>query len=138
MQAIILPFTVLRRLDYALLPTKHSVLEKEAELVDAGLDSREARHGQLCRASGYSFYNTSKFTYDSLLHDDANLARNLRQYILGFSDNVGKIFTAFEFDHTINQLDKAGLLYLLMERFNEKSKVDLRPDALTLFSVLAF
>jgi type I restriction enzyme M protein len=131
MQAIILPFTVLRRLDYALLPTKHSVLEKEAELVDAGLDSREARHGQLCRASGYSFYNTSKFTYDSLLHDDANLARNLRQYILGFSDNVGKIFTAFEFDHTINQLDKAGLLYHLMERFNEKSKVDLRPDALT-------
>jgi len=127
-QKIILPFTVLRRLDYALEKTKSKVLETERTLKEKGLDNR---HGQLCRAAGYAFYNTSKFTYESLLHDDANLALNLRQYVMGFSPNVREIFAAFNFDDSIRDLDRVNLLYLLMERFNEKSKVDLRPSALS-------
>jgi len=122
-QKIILPFTVLR-LDYALEKTKDKVLETEHTLKEKGLENR---HGQLCRAAGYAFYNTSKFTYESLLHDDANLALNLRQYVMGFSPNVREIFDAFNFDDTIRDLGRVNLLYLLMERFNEKSKVDLRP-----------
>jgi type I restriction enzyme M protein len=127
-QKIILPFTVLRRLDYALEATKGKVLETERTLKEKGLENR---HGQLCRASGYAFYNTSKFTYESLLHDDANLALNLRQYIMGFSANVREIFAAFNFDDAIRDLNKANLLFLLMERFNERSKVDLRPAAMS-------
>ena len=93
-QKIILPFTVLRRLDYALEATKAKVLETEHTLKEKGLENR---HGQLCRAAGYAFYNTSKFDYESLLHDDANLALNLRQYVAGFSPNVREIFAAFNF-----------------------------------------
>jgi len=127
-QKIILPFTVLRRLDYALEKTKDKVLETERTLRDKGLENR---HGQLCRAAGYAFYNTSKFTYESLLHDDTNLALNLRQYVMGFSPNVREIFAAFNFDDTIRDLGRVNLLYLLMERFNEKSKVDLRPTSMS-------
>ena len=128
LQNIILPFTVLRRLDYALEATKDKVLVTEQTLKEKGLENR---HGQLCRASGYAFYNTSKFNYESLLHDDANLALNLRQYVMGFSPNVREIFDAFNFDDVIRDLEKANLLYLLMERFNEKSKVDMRPASMS-------
>ena len=100
-QKIILPFTVLRRLDYALEATKAKVLETEHTLKEKGLENR---HGQLCRAAGYAFYNTSKFNYESLLHDDANLALNLRQYVMGFSPNVREIFAAFHFDDAIRDL----------------------------------
>jgi type I restriction enzyme M protein len=127
-QKIILPFTVLRRLDYALEATKSKVLETEHTLKEKGLENR---HGQLCRAAGYAFYNTSKFTYESLLHDDANLPLNLRQYVMGFSPNVREIFAAFNFDDTIRDLNRVNMLYLLMERFNEKSKVDLRPTSMS-------
>ena len=127
-QKIILPFTVLRRLDYALEATKAKVLETEYKLKEKGLENR---HGQLCRASGYAFYNTSKFNYESLLHDDTNLGRNLKQYINGFSTNVREIFAAFNFNDAIRDLEKTNLLYLLMERFNEKSKVDLRPASMS-------
>ena len=127
-QKIILPFTVLRRLDYALEKTKAKVLETEHKLKEKGLENR---HGQLCRAAGYAFYNISKFNYESLLHDDANVALNLRQYVAGFSPNVREIFAAFNFDDTIRDLNRVNLLYLLMERFNEKSKVDLRPESLS-------
>jgi type I restriction enzyme M protein len=127
-QKIILPFTVLRRLDYALEATKERVLETEQKLKEKGLENR---HNQLCRASGFAFYNTSKFTYDALLRDDANLERNLKQYVHGFSPNIREIFAAFNFDDAIRDLKKVNLLYLLMDRFNEKSKVDLRPESLT-------
>jgi len=127
-QKIILPFTVLRRLDYALEATKTKVLETEHSLKAKGLENR---HGQLCRAAGYAFYNTSKFSYESLLHDDTSLALNLRQYVMGFSPNVREIFAAFNFDDAIRDLEKVNLLYLLMERFNEKSKVDLRPSVMS-------
>ena len=90
-QKIILPFTVLRRLDYALEKTKDKVLETEHTLKEKGLENR---HGQLCKAAGYAFYNTSKFTYESLLHDDANPALNPRQYVMGFSPTVRSLIAA--------------------------------------------
>lgn len=127
-QKIILPFTVLRRLDYALEGTKAKVLETEQTFKEMGLANR---HGQLCRASGYAFYNISKFNYESLLHDDANLDLNLRQYVMGFSPNVQEIFSAFNFDDAIRDLDRVNLLYKLMDRFNERSKVDLRPSVMS-------
>jgi type I restriction enzyme M protein len=127
-QKIIIPFTVLRRLDYALEPTNQQVLIMEHQLKEQGIENR---HGQLCRASGYAFYNTSEFNYESLLRDDSHLATNLRQYIFGFSQNVREIFEAFNFNDAIRDLDKAGLLYQIMERFNEKTKIDLRPDRLS-------
>ena len=71
---IILPYTVLRRLDYALEKTKNKVLQTERTLKDKGLHNR---HGQLCCDAGYSFYNTSNFNYESLLHDNTDLALNL-------------------------------------------------------------
>lgn len=127
-QKIILPFTVLRRLDYALKSTKAKVLETEQTLKEKGLENR---HGQLCRASGYAFYNISKFTYEGLLRDDTNLALNLKQYVMGFSPNVREIFAAFNFDDAIRDLARANLLFLLMERFNERSKADLRPAVMS-------
>lgn len=71
LQKIILPFTVLRRLDYALEATKAKVLETERTLKEKGLENR---HGQLCHAAGYAFYNASKFTYEGPLHEDTNIA----------------------------------------------------------------
>ena len=127
-QKIMLPFTVLRRLDYALDATKEEVLKTETKLKSQGLENR---HQQLCKASGFSFYNTSKFTYETLLHDDAHLARNLRQYVHGFSPNVQEVFAAFNFDDAIRDLERSGLLFQLMQRFNERSKVDLRPNTLS-------
>jgi len=123
-QNIILPLTVLRRLDYALSPTKAKVLETEAKLKAKGLENR---HDALCRAAGFAFYNKSPFTFDTLLDDDANLTRNLRSYINGFSDNVREIFTRFRFDDAIRILDEVGRLYLVLTRFNEKTRINLAP-----------
>jgi type I restriction enzyme M protein len=73
-QKIILPFNVFRRLDYALEKTKNRLLETERTLKEKGLHNR---HGQLCCAAGYSFYNTSVFNYESLLNHTTDLALNL-------------------------------------------------------------
>jgi type I restriction enzyme M protein len=83
-QDVILPFTVLRRIDQVLAPTKEKVLEDYHEYRDK-LDNLDPL---LCRASGYAFYNTSPYTFDLLLADPKNLADNLRQYIGDFSANM--------------------------------------------------
>ncbi|MEI8037314.1 MAG: class I SAM-dependent DNA methyltransferase [Verrucomicrobiota bacterium] len=123
-QNIILPLTVLRRLDYALAPTKAKVVETENKLKAKGLDNR---HDALCRAAGFAFYNTSPITFDTLLDDDANLTRRLKSYINGFSENVREIFHRFRFDDAIRILDEVGRLYLVLTRFNEKSRINLEP-----------
>ena len=123
-QNIILPLTVLRRLDYALAPTKEKVVETESKLKAKGLDNR---HDALCRAAGFAFYNTSPVTFDTLLDDDANLSRRLKSYINGFSENVREIFHRFRFDDAIRILDEVGRLYLVLTRFNEKSRINLAP-----------
>lgn len=123
-QNVILPFTVLRRLDYALEPTKAKVLAEHKALSRRGLKNTDKA---LRRASGYAFYNTSPLNFDALLNDDAHLVRNLKSYINGFSENVQEIFRRFKFDDIVRDLNDVGRLYLVMEKFNEKSKVNLSP-----------
>src|SRR5258708_3318930 len=80
---------------------------------------------QLQRASGFAFYNTSRYDFEKLLADAPHLATNLRNYIAGFSPNMREVLERFDFDNTISKLDEAGLLFQVVERFR---KVDLRPD----------
>jgi type I restriction enzyme M protein len=121
-QDIILPFTVLRRLDCVLAPTKEKVLEKQAGLSGKGLKDLDA---QLRRASGFAFYNTSRYDFDRLTGDAPHLAANLRNYIAGFSPNMREVIEKFDLDNTISKLDEAGLIFKVVERFKN---VDLHPD----------
>ncbi|MHB0981689.1 MAG: type I restriction-modification system subunit M, partial [Thermoleophilia bacterium] len=119
-QDVILPLTVLRRIDSVLAPTKKSVLETNARY-GGKLDNPD----QLLRKeSGYAFYNTSRYDFDRLVADPPNLAANLRNYLAGFSPNMREVIERFDFDNTISKLVEAGLLYLVMERFRN---VDLSP-----------
>ena len=120
-QDVILPLTVLRRLDCVLAPTKETVLRRQAKLRARGL---EDLHRQLCMASGFAFYNTSRYDFDALLADAPHVAVNLRNYIAGFSPNMREVLERFDFDNTISKLDEAGLLFQVLERFRA---VDLHP-----------
>ncbi len=122
-QDVILPLTVLRRLDCVLAPTKARVLETNARL----RDKLENLDPQLRRASGFAFYNTSLYDFERLLADSPNLATNLRNYINGFSPNMREVVEKFDFDNTIAKLDEAGLLFKVLERFKN---VDLHPDVI--------
>ena len=121
-QDVILPLTVLRRLDCVLGPTKEDVLHRQAELSGRGLEDLS---GQLCIASGFRFYNTSRYDFNRLLADAPNAAANLRNYIACFSQNMREVLERFDFDNTISKLDEAGLLFQVLERFGN---VDLHPD----------
>ena len=121
-QDVILPLTVLRRLDCVLAPTKENVLARNAELRDLGLEDRRK---QLEIASRFAFYNTSRYDFDRLLADAPEVAANLRNYIAGFSQNMRDVVGRFDFDNTISKLDEAGLLFQVLERFRS---VDLHPD----------
>ncbi len=121
-QDVILPLTVLRRLDCVLAGTKDDVLQRELELLGTGLEDMDA---QLRRASGFAFYNTSRYDFQQLLADAPHLAANLRNYIAGFSENMREVLDKFDFDNTISKLDEAGLLFQVVEKFKE---VDLHPD----------
>ncbi len=121
-QDVILPLTVLRRLDCVLADTKARVLTRQAELKGRGLaDLRK----QLEKASGFAFYNTSRYDFDKLLADAPHLAANLRNYIAGFSQNMREVLEKFDFDNTISKLEEAGLLFQVIERFRN---ADLHPD----------
>ena len=121
-QDVILPLTVLRRLDCVLAPTKMAVLERQAEFRGRGLENL---HRQLCRASGFAFYNTSRYDFERLMADAPNAAANLRNYIAGFSHDMREVLERFDFDNTISKLDEAGLLFQVLEKFGS---VDLHPD----------
>src|SRR5947199_325461 len=121
-QDVILPLTVLRRLDCVLNDTKQRVLKRQAELRGKGLEDLRA---QLRLASGFMFYNTSRYDFEKLLADAPHLAANLRNYIAGFSSNMRDVLEKFDFDNTISKLDEAGLLFKVLERFKN---VDLHPD----------
>ena len=121
-QDVILPLTVLRRLDCVLTDRKERVLKRQAELKGKGLEDLDA---QLRRASGFAFYNTSRYDFDKLLADAPHLAANLRNYIAGFSPNMREVLEKFDFDNTISKLDEAGLLFQVVERFK---KIDLHTD----------
>lgn len=121
-QDVILPLTVLRRLDCVLANTKERVLARQAELQGRGLQDLQA---QLRRAARFAFYNTSRYDFEKLLADAPHLAANLRNYIAGFSQNMREVIERFDFDNTISKLDEAGLLFQVLERFKN---VNLHPD----------
>src|SRR5207247_620634 len=122
-QDVILPLTVLRRLDCVLTPTKEKVLGTVGKFKG----KLENLDPQLRRASGFAFYNTSRYDFEKLLADAPHLAANLRNYIKGFSPNMSEVLEKFDFDNTISKLDEAGLLFQVLERFKN---VDLHPNAI--------
>tara|TARA_R110002051_G_scaffold324239_1_gene420621 strand:+ start:1022 stop:2857 length:1836 start_codon:yes stop_codon:yes gene_type:complete len=121
---VILPFTVLRRLDCVLAPTKDAVLAEHAKRTAAGLNPDQF----LKRAAKQGFYNTSPMDLKKLLGDPTNLATNLLAYVEGFSDEVKDIFEKFDFDRQIDRLQKADLLFLVTEKF---ANIDLHPSRVT-------
>ena len=118
---VILPFTVLRRLDCVLAPTKQAVLTELAIRTKARVNPEPF----LLRKSGQHFYNASPLDLKTLLGDQDHIGENLRAYIEGFSPTVRDIFVSFEFDAQIDRLQKAKLLYLVTEKF---ANADLHPD----------
>ena len=123
---IVLPFTVLRRLDCVLEPTKDAVLKAAIGIKD--LDNlRLDERLRLERATqSYKFYNTSKFTMTTALGDQANLRANLEDYIAGFSPNVRDVFERYSFNQRLHELDERNLLYKIAQRFTADD-VDLHP-----------
>ncbi len=118
---VILPFTVLRRLDCVLAPTKAAVLAEFAARTKAKVNPEPF----LLRKSGLHFFNTSPLDLKKLLGDQDHIGENLRAYIEGFSPAVRDIFVSFDFDTQIDRLHKAKLLYLVTEKF---ANADLHPD----------
>ena len=129
-QDVILPLTVLRRLDCVLAPTKRHVLEVQARY-QAKIENLDP---QLQRASGFAFYNTSRYDFGKLLADAPHIAQNLRNYIAGFSPNMREVLEKFDFDNTISKLDESGLLFQVMQRFGDPM-VNLHPDAIDNFTM---
>ena len=123
-QDVILPLTVLRRLDCVLAPSKQKVLAVQARF-KGKLDNLDP---QLRRASGFAFYNTSRYDFEKLLADAPHIAQNLRNYIAGFSPNMREVLEKFDFDNTISKLDEANLLFLVVQRFGDP-RVNLHPDS---------
>ncbi|MFN4295238.1 MAG: N-6 DNA methylase [Brevundimonas sp.] len=117
---VILPFTVLRRLDCVLAATKPAVLAEFEKRSGEGLNPEPF----LLRAAGHSFYNTSKMDMGKLIGDADHIAQNLYAYIQAFSPAVRDIFERFEFIAQVDRLAKAGLLYQVTEKF---ARIDLHP-----------
>src|SRR5664280_2854211 len=118
---VILPLTVLRRLDCVLEPTKAAVLERYAQLKDQIDNIDPVLEG----VTKEQFFNTSKMDFKRLLDDPGQIAGNLRGYIAGFSVGAREVIEKFDFDTQIARLDKANLLYQVIGNFAD---VDLHPD----------
>jgi type I restriction enzyme M protein len=110
---VILPFTVLRRFDCVLAPSKAKILEVNQTLTVSNKKPIFKRH------TGHDYYNTSKFDFEKLIDDSTSIDTNLRDYINGFSDDVKEILDNFEIGTVIDKLKKAGLLYLVVQKFAE-------------------
>jgi len=128
-QDVILPMTVLRRLDLALEPTKDKVLKTYDEFkskIDnvSGLLTSE-QHG-----SGLAFYNTSRFTMKKLLADPKNIDTNFLDYLNGFSENVQDIISKFKFRNQLDTFETTGITFSLLEKFCNP-KVELSPDKIS-------
>ena len=121
---VILPFTVLRRLDCVLEPSKEAVLAEKQLREGQELDPEPF----LLRVAGQAFCNTSALSMKRLMGDQDNIGENLRSYIQAFTPAVRDIFESFEFQLQLDRLDKAGLLYMVSERF---AQIDLHPDTVS-------
>jgi type I restriction enzyme M protein len=118
---VILPFTVLRRLDCVLELTKEAVLGEYADKQAAGINPEPF----VLRKSGQSFYNVSPLDMKKLMGDPDNISANLFSYMQGFAPSVRDVFDHFEFNTQVERLSKAGLLYQVTEKF---AQVDLHPE----------
>lgn len=119
---VILPLTVLRRLDCVLEPTKEAVFEYLPQTKGLSPDAAET---VLKKKAKLTFFNKSKYDFQKLAADPNDIAANLRNYINGFSKNARSILEHFNFEDHIERLDKANLLYKVVKRFAE---IDLHPD----------
>ena len=122
---VILPMTVVKRFHDCLLPTHQKVLDtyekvKKLAVID----------GFLRKASGYQFYNTSKFTFDRLIADPENIEANFRDYLNGFSANVQDVLAKFDFENIIRRLVECNSLYLVIKEFASQ-KGYLGPDKIS-------
>ena len=122
---VILPMTVVKRFHDCLLPTHDAVLETYEKVKHFAV-----KDGFLTKASGYQFYNISKFTFDSLLTDPENIEANFRDYLAGFSSNVQDVLSKFDFDTVIRRMVESNTLYLVIREFNSP-KGYLGPDRIT-------
>ena len=119
---VILPFTVLRRLDCVLEGTKEAVLAEFTSKQAAGI----AYEPFVRRKAGYDFHNVSSLDIGKLIGDQDNIRANLDSYVQGFAPDVRAIFEHFDFAATVERLHKAKLLYLVTEKF---ARMDLHPTA---------
>jgi type I restriction enzyme M protein len=119
---IILPFTVLRRLDALLAPTKEKVLEANKFLIKQKIDDKKALETQ----SGFPFWNISKFTFETLMNDADNIDTNLEVYLDGYSPNVQEIISKFKLRNQLETIKEAGVTYLLIEKLCNK-EINLSP-----------
>lgn len=124
---VILPMTVIKRLHDTLKPTREAVLDvaKKTENMNETM-----RNKMLTNASGYSFYNTNLYTFETLLADPANIETNFRAYLNGFSENMQDILANFKFDLEISNLAENDRLFYVIQEFSKK-EVDLGPDKMT-------
>lgn len=122
---VILPMTVVKRFHDCLLPTHQAVLGtyekvKKLHVID----------GFLQKASGYQFYNTSRFTFETLLADPDNIESNFRDYLSGFSANAQDVLAKFDFDNIIKRMVESNTLYLVIKEFGSE-KGYLGPDKIS-------
>ena len=122
---VILPMTVVKRFHDCLLPTHQAVLDtyekvKKLQVID----------GFLQTASGYQFYNTSRFTFETLLADPDNIESNFRDYLSGFSANAQDVLAKFDFDNIIKRMVESNTLYLVIKEFGSE-KGYLGPDKIS-------
>lgn len=122
---VILPLVVLKRLDQVMAP-KRQVVQKEYRKHSPKYKNIDFILKHV--SSPLKFYNISDFNFDKLRADPENVAKNLINYISGFSDNVKEIFSHFNFEVQIDRLNRSGLLFFMIEKFAE---VDLHPDKVT-------
>ena len=122
---VTLPMTVIKRFHDCLIPTQAKVLETYEKV-----KSLQVIDGFLTRASGYQFYNTSKFNFETLLPDPENIETNFRDYLAGFSGNVQDVLSKFNFEPTLKKLVETNALYLVIKEFNTP-KGYLGPDKIS-------
>ena len=112
---VILPMTVVKRFHDCLLPTHDNVLAQYEKVKHLAVID-----GFLTRASGYQFYNTSKFTFETLLADPDNIETNFKDYLAGFSANAQDVLSKFDFDNIIKRMVESNTLYLIIKKFNSE------------------
>lgn len=126
---VILPMTVLKRFDDALAPTKDAVVAMGKKLAEMKVEG-EARDGILCKTSGYSFYNTSKFDFKKLIAEPDDIESNFENYLQGFSSNVKDIISKFNFTDQVRTMANGNVLFVVIQEF-VSAKGDMSPNKIT-------